>query len=166
MWVGRSFGQNQSQIFGIHLVFMSSQSLSLLPGSFLMNGKKKKNWDFSARNCSVPLREDTGEKPLDCNIAQLGRLTMISTIYLHHVRVTVPSIFKRAQIIFQGCDFASKFCTHSLWVGCKYIHIFFIIAEQQQEQHIFLLKEAGMKKPAFKKGRLISWKLPTGTLEH
>jgi len=39
--------------------------------------------------------------------------------------------------------------------------MFFITTEQQQ--HVFLLKEAGMKKAASKKGRLISQKLPTGT---
>lgn len=124
---------------------------------------KKSFLRFPNRNCSTPLIEGIGKKSLDCDTAQLGRLTMISTIYPHHVRVAVPSIFERAQIIFQRCDSVSKFCTHSVWVGCKYIHTFFITTEQQQ-QYVFLLKEGGMKKAFSKKGRLILWKLPTGTL--
>lgn len=74
---------------------------------------------FSTRNCSTPLSEDTGKKSLGCNLVQLRSLMMISTIYPHHVKMAVPSIPKRAQIIFQRCDSVSKFCTHSFWGGCK-----------------------------------------------
>lgn len=109
---GRIFRKKQSQLFGNHLVLWFFLMVNAL-------WNVEKFLYFSTRNCSTPLTEDSGKKSLDCNLVQLRSLMMISTICPHHVKMSVPSISERAQIIFQRCDSVSKFCTHSFWGDCK-----------------------------------------------